>query len=286
MIITAQQLADRLNGREYGDHVRKEDRADAKESGLIIITGYSDDNVAIEGAIVDEVGAYDGTTFVMTATGPLRANLQEDIRDMYDMPKDQFLREVADKVAGHQNGKQIKAIYDEGEYDWTFETAIPHVTFDIFDYGNKFCRGIIIHMDDLKAPAPVDVTALVERAQRAESLACSILESLKLTPHSLLVIKTGEVMPDYANHDTIKTLQRVVPENVVIVFGDENLDIQMLDEVKMREVGWVRADTILEGIDKDETAEDECLSGAEFGQKKLDEIRAILADTKSDAPKP
>lgn len=240
MIITAEQLAERLNGRLCGSHITKQDRIDAKESGLVIITGYSDDNVALDGAIHDEVGAYDGTTFVLTETGPISANLQEEIRDMDDMPEDAFLREVADKVAGHQNGKQIKAIYDEGEYTWTFETEIPHITFDILDDGEKFCRGLVVHVNDLKAPAPVDVTALVERAERAESLACSILESLKITPHSLLVIKTGDVMPDYADHNAIKTLHRVLPENVAIVFGNDNLSIEMLDEGKMREAGWVR----------------------------------------------
>lgn len=240
MIITAKELAARLNGREYGSEVNAQDNIDAKESGLIVVYGYSDDNVEIEGAIREEIGAYEGTTFVLAASGPLSANLQEDIRDMDDMPEDAFLREVAAKITGHQHGKKVQAIYGKGDYTWQFETDIPHETFDIMYDGDKFCRGMVIRMDDLKAPPPVDITALTERAERAESLACSILESLKITPHSLLVIKTGDVMTKYVAHEVIKTFQRVVPENVAIVLGDEKLDIEMLDEGQMREAGWVR----------------------------------------------
>lgn len=292
MIITAQQLAERLNGRQYGSHITKQDQIDAKESGLVIVTGYSDDNVELYGAIREEIGAYEGTTFVLTESGPLSANLQEEIRDMDDMPEDAFLREVADKVAGHQNGTRIKAIYGEGEYTWQFETAIQHETFDVLEDGEKFCRGMVILMEDLKAPAPVDVTALVERAALAESLACSILESLKLTPHSVLVVKTGDVMPEYATHEAIKMLWRVIPEKVTIVFGNENLDIKMLDEEQMRAAGWVRAETQQQPIEV--IPDSDCCGGilpvnlatatvlAETVRENI--ARCSDADTKSDAP--
>lgn len=242
MIITAQELAQRLNGRQYGSHITEEDTYDANTSRLVIVVGYSDDNVELYGAIREEIGAYEGTTFTITPSGWIYSNLQEKIRDWDDMPEDDFIGRLKAIVSDHQNGKQIKAIYCESEYTWEFETDIPHETFDVMDYEDKFCRGMVIRMDDLKAPPPVDITALTERAERAESLACSILESLKLTPHSLLVVKTGDVMPEYVDHRTIKTLQRVVPENVAIVFGNERLDIEMLDEAKMRQAGWVRAD--------------------------------------------
>lgn len=242
MIITAKELAARLNGREYGSEVNAQDNIDAKESGLIVVYGYSDDNVEIEGAIREEIGAYEGTTFVLAESGPLSANLQSEIRNMDDMPEDAFLREVAAKITGHQHGKKVKAIWSEGDYAWQFETDIPHQTFDIMDDGDKFCRGMVISLNDLKAPAPVDIQALVERAERAELIASSMIESLKLTPNSVLVVKTADIMPEHAQH-VIESFARIVPERVTVVVGDESLSLEMLDEEKMCAAGWVRADS-------------------------------------------
>ena len=38
---------------------------------------------------------------------------------------------------------------DDSGFTWTFETDIPHSTFDIFENGNKFCRGIVINSENL-----------------------------------------------------------------------------------------------------------------------------------------
>ena len=284
MIITAKELAARLNGREYGSEVNAQDNIDAKESGLIVVYGYSDDNVEIEGAIREEIGAYEGTTFVLAASGPLSANLQSEIRDMDDMPEDAFLREVAAKIAGHQYGKKVKAIYGKGDYTWQFETNIPHETFDIMEDGDKFCRGMVISLNDLKAPPPIDVTALVERAERAESLACSVLESLKLTPHSMLVVKTGDVMPDHKDH-VIEQFSRVLPEGTTLVVGTNDISLEMLDEEKMRAAGWVRADAQQQRIEVVQDAD--CYGGilpVSVAMAKVSRARPGDAGSKSDNP--
>lgn len=49
-----------LNGREYGDEITREEEAMAKAHGLVVVFGYSDDNMEFCGAITDEVGCYDG----------------------------------------------------------------------------------------------------------------------------------------------------------------------------------------------------------------------------------
>jgi hypothetical protein len=39
--------------------------------------------------------------------------------------------------------KYIDAVWCEGEYSWTYKTNIPHATFDIWEDGEKYCKGIV-----------------------------------------------------------------------------------------------------------------------------------------------
>lgn len=44
----------------------------------------------------------------------------------------------------------IEAIWhDTREYSWTYETEIPHASFDIIDYERKYCRGIVFSWVDV-----------------------------------------------------------------------------------------------------------------------------------------
>ena len=49
-----------------------------------------------------------------------------------------------------ENIKYIKALWYDGEYIWSYETSIPHTTFDIIEDGRKYCRGIIFNINNLK----------------------------------------------------------------------------------------------------------------------------------------
>jgi hypothetical protein len=66
------KMAALLNGRSYGEEITKEECATAKAHGLVVVFGYSDDNVELRGAIDDEVGACDGTTLHITPDGLLQ----------------------------------------------------------------------------------------------------------------------------------------------------------------------------------------------------------------------
>lgn len=57
--MTKKELADKLNGRAYGDTF-KDVLEEARESGLVIVTGGSDDLMEFQGAIEDEGGCFDG----------------------------------------------------------------------------------------------------------------------------------------------------------------------------------------------------------------------------------
>jgi hypothetical protein len=49
--------------------------------------------------------------------------------------------------------QKIKAVWDPEDIDasWKIETEIPHETFDIMEDGELFCRGVVFHVDDVKA---------------------------------------------------------------------------------------------------------------------------------------
>lgn len=131
--LTKETLAALLNGREYGNEITQDEERQAKAAGLVVVFGYSDDNVELRGCIHDEVGSWGGTTLTITSRGHL---LSED-----------------ERLAQVQKGtdRDIEALWcKEPGYAWTYKTDIPHATFDIMEDGEKFCRGIVFALDDLK----------------------------------------------------------------------------------------------------------------------------------------
>ena len=137
--MTAKELATTLTSREVSQGVECGEGRDAKEAGLVVVYGYSDDNVEFAGSIDDEVGAYEGTTVYLTPTGILR----EPDCDRDDCPY--FAKE-------REKAKTIKAVWhNEGGPCWTFETDIPHETFTIVEDGEPWCIGIVFSMEDLRA---------------------------------------------------------------------------------------------------------------------------------------
>ena len=135
--MTSKELAALLDGNQYDNEITKEQEAIAADNGLVVAFGYSDDNVVLCGAIDDEVGAFDGTTFHVTRDGVLWAP---------DCNCDECKYfEVAKRAAS-----EIKAIWhNSGEATWTFETTIPHETFRIYEDGELFCIGIVFSLNDL-----------------------------------------------------------------------------------------------------------------------------------------
>jgi len=137
-MITKEELATTLNGREYGDEITKGEEILAKQSGLVVMFGYSDDNVELRGAIDDEIGAYDGTIISFLNGEILQNECGEE-----ECPYFQKLKE-------NPAVKTVEAIWDNGEYDWTFKTDIPHATFEVVEDGEKSCRGIVFDVASIK----------------------------------------------------------------------------------------------------------------------------------------
>lgn len=138
--MTAKELAEMLSGREAGEELTWGEEQDIKGAGLVVVYGYSDDNVEFCGAINDEVGAYEGVTIPLTKDGVLR--LPMDDCDECSCP---YIKSAL------ASAKSIKAVWhDEEGPCWTLETDIPHETFTIVEDGEPFCEGIVFGMADLE----------------------------------------------------------------------------------------------------------------------------------------
>jgi len=137
-----ENLAARYDGWEYGDDVTNEEEAKLKDRGIVMVFGASDDLVELRGAIDSEAGAYEGATLFFH-NGKLLENECED-------EKCPYFKEL--QMQNHS--KFVEALWcvngDESEYSWTFETDIPHVTFDIYEDGEKYCRGILFYVEMLQ----------------------------------------------------------------------------------------------------------------------------------------
>ena len=112
--MTEVEFAKILNGREYGLEMTPAEERQAEELGLVVVFGYSDDNAEFRGAIYDEIGCYDGGRVF------------------------------------ERGDKYIDAKWCDGEYSWMYDTNIPHAVFDIYEDGEKFCRGIVFKESEVQ----------------------------------------------------------------------------------------------------------------------------------------
>lgn len=142
--MTPQALATVLNGRPIGAEISTQEALIAKEHGLVVVYGYSDDNVELEGAIDDEIGANDGTTLRITPAGLLPQWPEDGIAD-----EEEAERYFRMKALGY---REIEARWAPTDPDcsWAFVTEIPHATFDVMEDGELFCRGIVFRLEDAK----------------------------------------------------------------------------------------------------------------------------------------
>lgn len=137
-------LAEMINGRSYRNEMYKEEEKIAKESGLVVIFGASDDLVEFRGAIDDEIDAYDGTHFII-ATPCAEIPVDED-EETYRKAKELEVVPIEEESTTKKNRFEAVWSPDEPECSWLIKTDLPHSTFDIMEDGELYCRGIIIEV--------------------------------------------------------------------------------------------------------------------------------------------
>jgi hypothetical protein len=134
--MTAKELAKKLNGNEYDKEISIELEQEARRNELVVVFGWSDDNMEFCGAVCDEIPCYSGGIAYIGDGGKLLKNeCDNDECPYFELEKQTSLR--------------IEAIWDQEGYSWIYKTDIPHETFDIYEDGEKYCRGIVFSLEDL-----------------------------------------------------------------------------------------------------------------------------------------
>lgn len=134
--MTIEEFAKKLDRRSIGEEITQLEKIEADNLGYVVVFEYSDDNTEFEGRISEEVGSWEGTEMFLDSNGIF----------------EECECECSHSVLAKEKCKIIEAKWDEseGEYAWTYETEIPHSTFDILDEeGNNFCRGIVFDIKSL-----------------------------------------------------------------------------------------------------------------------------------------
>ena len=136
-----EQFAELLNGRQYRDEITKEEEKLAKENGLLVCFGASDDLLEFRGIVYDEVGAYDGGSALLVKKkgGKIGVMSEDDFKEVQEIMDDKELDFELLKV-------EVVAewCHDDLECSWRIKSDLPHATFDIMDDGELYCRGIVI----------------------------------------------------------------------------------------------------------------------------------------------
>lgn len=136
--MTKEQFAELLTCREYGSEIERHEEQAAKDNGLVVVFGYSDDCAEFRGAINDEMGS---GVHEFTKGGIFKCEDDEEVLEKYDNPVT-FNKLKAVWNPKDETGKAFAS--------WAYITDIPHATFDILDEGMLYCRGIVFSVTDLK----------------------------------------------------------------------------------------------------------------------------------------
>ena len=139
--MNAKELAAKLSGREYNCEITDAEAKQAKDAGLVVVFGASDDLIEFRGAVVDEGGCYDGGEILIDSKGVLPS--WDSASECEESAQEYFERKA--------KARTIEALFaKEGSCTWTYKTDIPHETFEIVEDGEPYCRGIVFSINDLK----------------------------------------------------------------------------------------------------------------------------------------
>lgn len=137
-MITKEQAAAAIHGRQYDEEISREEEAEFKAAGLVAVFGASDDLIEFRGAFNDEGGCYEGGSFLIDAQGILPSYESCETKE-----------EAEEYFKRKPRAKRIHANWDTDGYAWTYEFEIPHATFEIFEGGEPYCRGLVFSIADL-----------------------------------------------------------------------------------------------------------------------------------------
>lgn len=141
--MTAKELAHRLNGNEYLSEICDQLEGTARDNGLVVVFGQSDDLIQFRGAVNGEAYSYGGGDEIELFEGKLL-----EVKEPFDEVSE--MKEFLEGFGVDIKTKVIIPKWDIDGYSWKYHTAIPHETFDILEDGEKYCQGIVFHINEIK----------------------------------------------------------------------------------------------------------------------------------------
>ncbi len=150
--MTRQELAEKINGMNIRDEISKELISQAKESGLVVLFGYSDDNLEAGGAIYDEYGCYEGGEFLLVKEGEMYADNEDE--NTYHKAECDGLYDASNDHDIDNHSRLIKAEWcpdGNSGVSWRITSNIPNSTFNMYgDEGEIWCEGIVIDLNEVE----------------------------------------------------------------------------------------------------------------------------------------
>lgn len=140
--MTPAEAAAMLDGVEYVHPLEarlREMNAALTDNGLVVAYGASDDLLEFDGAISDEIGAWEGTTVHINRRGVIKSKCREGD----DCPYFKKARETGTAITAEWCPQGV-----EGDPSWLIKTAIPHAQFRIMEDGEVFGIGIVFKADE------------------------------------------------------------------------------------------------------------------------------------------
>ena len=142
------EWAEKLNGCEYGDELSDEDKELLEKDGIVAVFGYSDDNIELEGAIYDELPAYDEETYYWFGKYFVSNNRINEFLDYVDNEFYAF-KPVLEPLFRNNFERSYITSKPGENCQFEYETNIPCEWFNVMEDGNLYCKGFVFNKNDL-----------------------------------------------------------------------------------------------------------------------------------------
>ena len=149
------EIAEMLNNRQYREDSEEKTKIVklASENNMVIITGYSDDNIELSWVIKDEISAYTKTLFhIDNNLQILQSN--ENFLENFNWDFDYNTEELLKKLYKNYVKSQVISIeweFDVNDYSWFIDIKEPkedldYSYFDLLEDWEKHTRWIVIQL--------------------------------------------------------------------------------------------------------------------------------------------
>lgn len=159
-IETIDDLANLLDGNEYGDELRNEYNLNVEEicakNNWVVVFAYSDDNLELRGVIDDELGSWEGITIKLIKSGDFY--LVDEYEETYQKAKNTMFIPIEDseleelKKDNYKGTCVIEGLWcpENSDASWQFNcSGAPSVRFNIMDDDELYAECLVIDLNKL-----------------------------------------------------------------------------------------------------------------------------------------